>query len=159
MSTYTMLLIALFISNGGLIFAQHSTLHNTYYYPEDLDYLPHFVKYSTCPNAVYDYNVGFELTDVLENIVNSCSLERFTISSFTGDRLSGVMPKPLAENPWIVIDVDSLGNAHCETVNGLYERDDVKEKLNASLVKCKLNPGLLNSKPVLCRLIFILHKV
>ena len=154
-----MLLVALFISKSGLIFSQQSTFHNSYYYPENLDYLPHFVKYSTCANAIFNYNVGFELSNVIENILNSCSLERFTISSFTGDRFSGVMPKPLAENTWIDIDVDSLGNAHCETVDGLYERDDLKEKLNESFVKCKLNPGLVNNKAVLCRLIFILHKV
>jgi len=141
-----------------LLYSQSHVKYSKYYYPEDLDYLPHFTKVSYCQTPFSPCSIGFELTSVIENLVNSCSIERYVISSYTGDRFSGVMPKVLADNPWAVFYIDSLGNAYCEDISKLDNRENLKSKLNEALAFCRLNPGLIQNKPVSCRLIFILRQ-
>ena len=142
----------------GIADCQNSFSKEKFYADYELDYYPSFIKWPLNGYSQDKMNDSGEFSYVLNKIVRSCSKSKFQAYIFPGigKHLTGVMPKEMAENPWMEISITNQGMINKVRVYNNFDAIGFNDCIESVLKDSILNPGLLNAKPVNCVLIYIL---
>ncbi|MEP7198127.1 MAG: hypothetical protein ABI851_16535 [Saprospiraceae bacterium] len=140
------------------MYSQNPIDQSKIYYDFELQYFPNFQSWRINTDKFYNIIEGREFTDVINQILSSCSENKYELKKYPSWQLSraGIQPKSLENASMFTIDIDEKGNVIRFNFTNFENRETLEKCFHESLDNSKINPGLANGKPVKSRILYIL---